>query len=78
GVAARGVDRLLAKGHRRIAVAAPSSDINLGNVFLDAYRQALQRHGIPFDPAHVIRVKSSEQGGYQAGHELLLIEERPT
>ncbi|NEK34750.1 LacI family DNA-binding transcriptional regulator [Rhizobium leguminosarum] len=78
GVAARGVDRLVARGHRRIAVAAPSSDINLGYVFLDAYRQALERHGIAFDPALVIRVKSSEQGGYQAGHELLMIEERPT
>ncbi len=66
GVASRGVDRLVAKGHRRIAVAVPSSDINLGYLFLDAYRQTLQRHDIPFDPALVIRVKSSEQGGYQA------------
>ncbi|AVC47406.1 LacI family DNA-binding transcriptional regulator [Rhizobium leguminosarum] len=78
GVASRGVDRLVAKGHRRIAVAVPSSDINLGYLFLDAYRQTLQRHDIPFDPALVIRVKSSEQGGYQAGHELLMIEQRPT
>jgi DNA-binding LacI/PurR family transcriptional regulator len=78
GVASRGVDRLVAKGHRRIAVAVPSSDINLGYLFLDAYRQTLQRHDIPFDPTLVIRVKSSEQGGYQAGHELLMIEQRPT
>ncbi len=56
----------------------PSSDINLGYIFLDSYRQALLRHGLAFDPALVIRVKSSEQGGYQAGHELLMIEDRPT
>jgi len=78
GVTARAIDRLAARGHRRIAVAAPSSDINLGHVFVDGYRQALRRHDIPFDPALVIRVKSSEQGGYQAGHELLMIKQPPT
>ncbi|MEZ2131802.1 MULTISPECIES: substrate-binding domain-containing protein [unclassified Sinorhizobium] len=78
GVAACAVDRLVAHGHRRIAITAPSSGVNLGYVFLDGYRRALERHGIPFDPSLVIRVKSSEQGGYQAGHELLLLEDRPT
>jgi DNA-binding LacI/PurR family transcriptional regulator len=78
GVAASAVARLVAKGHRKIAVAAPSSDINLGYIFVDAYRQALERHGIKYDPKLVIRVKSSEQGGYQAGHELLLLDSKPT
>ncbi|MGO4440661.1 LacI family DNA-binding transcriptional regulator [Rhizobium sp. RAF56] len=78
GVANTAVDRLVSFGHRRIAIAAPSSDINLGYIFVDSYRQALERHGLRFDPDLVIRVKSSEQGGYQAGHELLRIEERPT
>jgi DNA-binding LacI/PurR family transcriptional regulator len=78
GVANSAVDRLVAHGHRRIAVAAPSSDINLGFVFLDGYRCALERHGIAFDPSLVIRVKSSEQGGYQAAHEILSLENRPT
>jgi DNA-binding LacI/PurR family transcriptional regulator len=67
GVAACAVDRLVAKGHRRIAIAAPSNDVNLGYIFVDAYRRSLERHGIEYDPALVIRVKSSEQGGYQAG-----------
>ncbi len=78
GVANSAVDRLIAKGHRRIAVAAPSNDINLGYVFLDAYQNALKRHGIDYDPSLVLRVKSSEQGGYQAAHELLLLDDRPT
>jgi DNA-binding LacI/PurR family transcriptional regulator len=78
GVANSAVDRLVAKGHRQIAVAAPSNDINLGYVFVDAYRQALERNGIRYDPSLVIRVKSSEQGGYQAGHELLLLDGKPT
>jgi DNA-binding LacI/PurR family transcriptional regulator len=78
GVANSAVDRLVAHGHRRIAIAAPSNDINLGFIFLDGYRHALERHGIAFDPSLVIRVKSSEQGGYHAAHEILLLENRPT
>ncbi|QRM57967.1 LacI family DNA-binding transcriptional regulator [Sinorhizobium sp. BG8] len=78
GVANSAVDRLVERGHRRIAIAAPSSDINLGYVFVDAYRQALERNGIAYDPSLVIRVKSSEQGGYLAAHKMLLLEDRPT
>jgi DNA-binding LacI/PurR family transcriptional regulator len=78
GVANNAVDRLVALGHRRIAVAAPSNEINLGYVFLDGYRNALQRHGIEFDPSLVLRVRSSEQGGYQAADELLRLDNRPT
>ena len=58
GVANRAVDRLVATGHRRIAVAVPSNDINLGFVFLDGYKAALARHGIAFDPRLVIRAAS--------------------
>ncbi|ULR42247.1 substrate-binding domain-containing protein [Rhizobium sp. K102] len=78
GVAERAVERLAARGHRRIAITAPSSEVNLGYVFVESYRRALEQHGLPFDPSLVIRVKSSEQGGYQAAHELLLLEDRPT
>ncbi len=78
GVANRAVDRLVEHGHRRIAIAIPSNDANLGFVFLDAYKAALKRHGIPFDPTHVFRAKSSEQGGYQVADKLLALPERPT
>ena len=33
------IDRLVAQGHRRIAVGLPSNDINLGFVFLDGYQE---------------------------------------
>jgi DNA-binding LacI/PurR family transcriptional regulator len=78
GVANSAVDRLVSLGHRRIAIAVPSSDINLGFIFLDGYRQALERHGIAFDPALVVRVRSSEQGGYHAAQAILRLEDRPT
>lgn len=78
GVANRAVDRLVEHGHRRIAVAVPSNDANLGFVFLEAYKDALKRHGISFEPSYVIRARSSEQGGYQIAHDLLALPERPT
>jgi DNA-binding LacI/PurR family transcriptional regulator len=78
GVANSAVDRLVTHGHRRIAIAAPSNNINLGFIFLDGYRHALERHGITFDPALVVRVKSSEQGGYEAADAFLRLEDRPT
>jgi len=78
GVANKAVDRLVAAGHSRIAVGVPSNDINLGFVYLDGYRAALKRHGLAYDPALVIHAASSEQGGYQIGHELLAMPERPT
>ena len=78
GVANCAVDRLVAHGHRRIAISTPASDINLGFIFAEGYRRALERHGIAYDPALVIRAKSSEQGGYQVADDLLHLEERPT
>jgi DNA-binding LacI/PurR family transcriptional regulator len=78
GVANASVDRLVARGHRRIAVALPDSDANLGYVFHDAYRGALERNGIAFDPELVLRTRSSEQGGYQVGEDFLALAERPT
>ncbi|MGV2104598.1 LacI family DNA-binding transcriptional regulator [Agrobacterium vitis] len=78
GVANSAVNRLVSKGHRRIAIAAPCTDINLGTVFTDAYQAALERNGLTFDPALVLRAKSSESGGYSVGSELLALDPRPT
>ncbi|MEO7223374.1 MAG: LacI family DNA-binding transcriptional regulator, partial [Devosia sp.] len=64
GIANRAVDRLVSKGHRRIALGLPSNDINLGFIFLDGIKSALKRHKIKFDPSLTIRAASSEQGGY--------------
>jgi DNA-binding LacI/PurR family transcriptional regulator len=78
GVAERAIDRLVANGHDRIALGLPSNDINLGFVFHDGYKAALERNGISYDPSLVMRVQSSELGGYQLGRELLSLEPRPT
>ena len=78
GVAMRAVDRLVANGHRRIAVGIPSNDINLGFIFYEGYEAALQKHGIPLDPALVIRTRSTEQGGYLVADEMLRMRDKPT
>lgn len=78
GVAGMAVDRLVAKGHRSIAVGVPDTAINLGVIFLDSYKRALARHGIAFVPEWVIPAASSEHGGYEVANKLLALESRPT
>jgi DNA-binding LacI/PurR family transcriptional regulator len=78
GVAEDAVGRLFARGHRRIAVAIPDSEANLGYVFLDGYRAGLSRHGLAFDPALAIRVEPSEQGGVALADRLVALAPRPT
>ncbi|WP_343315813.1 LacI family DNA-binding transcriptional regulator [Brucella sp. BE17] len=78
GVARDAVKRLVSGGHQHIAIAIPDNDINLSYLFMDGYKAGLADHGITFDPSVVIRAKSSEQGGYHAGSELLQMQPRPT
>ncbi len=79
GVATAAVDRLVARGHRRIGLVKPASELNLGYVFAEAYHAALIRHGIRPDPDLVVRAdQTSEEGGYGAMGRLLALDERPS
>ncbi len=78
GVAAAAVARLVARGHRRIAVTVPFGTINFGPIFELAYREALQQHGIRFDPALVQVIKREEQDGSELVDRLLAIPDPPT
>ncbi|SMQ61805.1 transcriptional regulator, LacI family [Devosia lucknowensis] len=80
GMAHEGVDRLVAKGHRRIGVFAPLDDINLGHVFVDSYQEALARNGIAFDPDLVFRAYPNDRGGHEIGERIAAMpgDERPT
>lgn len=64
GVAETAVDRLVAQGHRRIALTVPFGDLNFGIVFQEAYRKALQKHGIPYDPDLVFQTGLGAEDGY--------------
>lgn len=78
GVARGSVDRLVSRGHRRIAIAVPADDINLGHVFLDSYRQGLERHGIVYDPALVYRQQRIVDGGHGLAAQIAATENQPT
>jgi LacI family transcriptional regulator len=76
------VDHLVALGHRRIAHASATAKAGQWTrrpeqVRSDGYQQAMHRHGL--DEAVAIAGTSySEEGGYQAGRELLSRPDRPT
>ena len=72
------VDRLVARGHRRIAAIRPSHDLNFGYLFLDGYRKALERHGLEVDPGLIADGFINEAGGYQVTPRVMLSKDRPT
>ena len=78
GVVNESIDRLVAHGHRRIAVTVPRRGINFAELFHASYRSALARHGLPYDPALVIDTAWSELGGYEMTDRLLAVPDRPT
>lgn len=78
GSARVAIDRLVARGHRRIALAAPASDINLGHLLIGSYRDSLIRHGLVYDPALTLRARPSAEGGYKVADALLRLTDRPT
>lgn len=78
GVAHDAVRRLAERGHQRIAVALPHSEINLGYVFRDGYRAAMEDNGLRRDPMLEVRVDISEEGGAVLADRLLSIEPQPT
>lgn len=78
GVANAVIDRFVSKGHRRIALTVPTGEINHGPIFRDAYRDALARHGIPFDPTLVFAARRHEDDGVQIVDDLLGRSSPPT
>ncbi|MCA1490432.1 LacI family DNA-binding transcriptional regulator [Sinorhizobium alkalisoli] len=78
GMAQASIDRLVARGHRRIAITRPHDDANLGYIFVERCREALAAHGLTLEEKLVFRSTPNEAGGYQIGRDLLALEERPT
>jgi DNA-binding LacI/PurR family transcriptional regulator len=58
------VDRLVGRGHRRIAITVPFGDLNFGIIFRDAYKNALAKRGIPYDSSIVFQSGFGEDDGY--------------
>ncbi|WP_421762031.1 substrate-binding domain-containing protein [Devosia sp.] len=78
GVVHQSIDRLVALGHRRIAATVPVKGINFTSLFHHAYRDALARNGLPYDPDLAIDTQWGELGGYQMTDKLLATLNPPT
>jgi len=78
GMAQAAIDRLVAQGHKRIAITAPHDDVNLGYIFIDRCRQALAAHGLELDDDLIFRSLPNEGGGYDIAQQLLAQKHRPT
>ncbi|MBX9458374.1 MAG: LacI family DNA-binding transcriptional regulator [Rhizobium sp.] len=78
GMAQASIDRLVARGHRRIAVTRPHDDTNLGYIFVDRCREVLGGYGLSLGDELVFSSTPNEAGGYQIARKLLALPERPT
>ncbi|SIQ38180.1 transcriptional regulator, LacI family [Rhizobium sp. RU35A] len=78
GMAETAIDRLVAKGHKKIAIGRPEGEINLGYVFEERCHAALARHGLRLDPAHVFRSRPNESGGYKLARNFIAAPAQPT
>ncbi|MGC4408251.1 LacI family DNA-binding transcriptional regulator [Rhizobium rosettiformans] len=78
GMAEDAIERLVARGHTRIAISRPHGDINLGHVFENHCRVVLARHGLELDPANVYRSGPNEPGGYHVAQQVMKSRDRPT
>ncbi|MEV8440656.1 substrate-binding domain-containing protein [Actinosynnema sp. NPDC051121] len=72
------VKHLLSLGHRRIGVVGGPRDVLCSRARVDGYRFALDRAGIPSDPALVRHADFTREGGRREAVELLRLPERPT
>jgi DNA-binding LacI/PurR family transcriptional regulator len=77
-MARQAIDRLVARGHRRIALTLPHNDVNLGHIFRSSTEATLRSHGLDLDPALIFRSTPNETGGYSIAQGILSQTVRPT
>ena len=76
--ARQAVARIADLGHKRIAVAQRTDEINYAYLLVDAFCTTLSERGLPVEPRLIIRVPGSEEGGYRLGQSIISMKERPT
>jgi LacI family transcriptional regulator len=72
------VEHLISLGHRRIAMILEDESVSTARDRLAGYTEALERAGIPLDPALVVRATADPRGGLVGMEELLGRDDRPT
>lgn len=78
GAAALAVERVAARGHRRIATVVPPGDLAYAREWLAGFRRAMRKLGLPVPPAFVARGEAGEAGGLAATRRLMALDEPPT
>ncbi len=71
-------DHLLGLGHQRVAIISGPADYLCSQARVAGYRSALERAGIPYDPALVRYGDFHHEGGFIRGGELLELPAPPT
>jgi LacI family transcriptional regulator len=78
GAIDRGVDHLVAYGHRRIASLSSFHRVRNPDERVQAFPKALARHGLPLPPAYLHPVSPTETYGYQVTRALMDLPDPPT
>lgn len=78
GAGQMATEYLIKQGHRRIAYIGGASVLTVTRDRLQGYRNALEQHGLPYNPQWVFFTESSLQGGQRACNEILAMSPRPT
>jgi LacI family transcriptional regulator len=78
GGARRGVEHLIAGGHRRIGFVGDATSIRTAAERLRGYREALEAHGLPVDPALVRLGSHDAEHAESSTAELVDIDDPPT
>jgi DNA-binding LacI/PurR family transcriptional regulator len=78
GAVKQAVDRFVGLGHRRIALVLTQRDVNFLDLVRDAFKRALESHGLAFETELIQRQRFGEDSGYLGVERLLALSERPT
>lgn len=70
--------RLIAAGHRRIAMLQPNVPIMFAQFRERGYRAAMAAHKLPVDESWIVREPLTEDGGYEGMQRLLKLPAPPT
>ncbi len=72
------VERLIAAGHRHIAMLQPDLPLMFALLRERGYRRAMRAHGLPVKETWIVRRPLTEDGGYQGMQHLLRLRTPPT
>jgi DNA-binding LacI/PurR family transcriptional regulator len=71
------VEHLIESGYRRIAHLAGLKHLWISNRRLEAYRDALKKHGLPFREEYLVHGGFDEEDGAKGYRRLMALEEKP-